>query len=281
MDFLKIKYKDKEYLIEEIIQESNDFLKELVLPVKFRIDSSFTDFGLINDKGYAIACEKYRDLYSVLSNASFALFNAHMKLHNDHSLWKSGYTGTLWLRSQYLQNSILWYNSCEEYVLQIIWFAFDFFKDLKKYSQEMSNCGYKKILKELANYKDLENTSIIIKELHSFHENENVAFVRKLANLMKHKQLINFNGLGSNRLMTFNSNDFSSSLIEKECVDIDEVIVIIKNVHILAVEFGSFLFDFINFKEMFVYNEKGNIILGEKREKKEYKKLIINEKYAT
>ena len=29
------------------------------------------------------------------------------------------------MRSQFLKNSILWYNSCLDYICQIVWFGFD------------------------------------------------------------------------------------------------------------------------------------------------------------
>lgn len=279
--YLKIKYKDREYLIEDLIGESNDLLKELVPPDIFNPDFFVTDFGLINDKGYAIAGEKFGDLYSVLASARFALYNAHLKIHNDQRLMESEYSSTLWLRAQYLQNSILWYNSCEDYILQIVWFAFDFYKDLNRYEDEMRKCKYSIIYKELNRYKDLENAGLLLKYLSSYHQDDNVKFIRNLADALKHKQLINIMGLNIGRLMSFKSNTFSSSLLEKKWIDLDESIEKIKQVHIKIIELGSFLIELINFQGMFVLNEVGQIELGKCLKKKEYKRIIINEEYST
>lgn len=279
--YLKIKYKDREYLIEDLFGESHDLLKELVLPDILNPDFFVTDFGLFNDKGYAIAGEKFGDLYSVLATARFALYNAHLKIHNDQKLLESEYSDTLWLRGQYLQNSIIWYDSCEDYILQIVWFAFDFYKNLNRYEDEMRRCKYSNICKELDKYKDLKNAELLLKYLSSYHQDDNVKFVRNLADSLKHKQLINIMGLDTGRLMSFKSNTFSSSLLEKKWIDLDESIEKIKQVHMKIIELGLLLIEFINFQGMFVLNEAGHIELGKCLNKREYKKIIINEEYST
>jgi hypothetical protein len=279
--YLKIKYKNVEYKIDDLFKESNDLLKELILPDKFNLNFFITDTGLFNDKGYAVAGEKYNDLYSVIASARFALYNAHLKIHNDQSLLKSEYSQTLWLRSQYLQNSIIWYNSSEDYIMQIIWFAFDFYTDLTHYSDEMRKCRYTRIHKELLNHNDSFNTADLLKQLESYHNNEDVKYVRELADCLKHKQMLNIAGLDSGRLMKFKSKSFSSDLLEKTWIDIDDTIKRIGNVHKLIIEFGTFLFDFIDFDAMFVFNKEGSIMLGQTRNKRDYKKVIINENFFT
>lgn len=279
--YLKIRYKNVEYKIDDLFKESNDLLKELILPDKFNLNFFITDTGLFNDKGYAVAGEKYNDLYSVIASARFALFNSHLKIHNDQSLLESDYSQTLWLRSQYLQNSIIWYNSSEDYIMQIIWFAFDFFTDLTDYLNEMSRCNYARIHQELLKHSDSLNTAELLKQLESYHNNDDVKYVHKLANFLKHKQMLNISGLDLGRLMKFKSKSFSSDLLEKTWIDIDDTIKRIANVHKLIIEFGTFLFDFIDFDSMFVLNEEGSILLGQTRNKGDYKKVIINENFFT
>lgn len=278
---LKIKYNDREYLIEDLFGESKNLLKELKLPDNFSPDFFVTDIGLINDKGFAIAGEKFGDLYSVLATARFALYNAHLKIHNDQQLLESEYFNTLWLRSQYLQNSILWYNSCEDYILQIIWFAFDFYQDISKYEIEMRRCKYSTICKKLEEHKNSKNGGLLLNKITSYHQDDNVKFINNLAESLKHKQLINIVGLDTGRLMSFKSKTFTSSLLEKKWIDLDVSIEKIKQVHIKIIELGLFLIEFINFQGMFVLNEAGHIELGKYLDKKEYKKIIINEEYST
>jgi hypothetical protein len=274
MDFLKIKYKDKEYLIEELFNETKELHKELTLPIEFQMDWAITEWGLVNDKGYAIAGEKFHDLYSMLASARFALINAHNKIHNHLITWDSGYLGQLWLRSQFLLNSIVWYNCCEDYIMQIIWFAFDFYKDLNNYSKEMSLCRYKKIYDELVKYNP-PNTKILFEKIKSFHNDPSISITRKYANLTKHNEFLRFKGLYHRRLMQVNSGSFSSKSIEPLEIDIDEAIDTLRIVHNKIVGFGKSLIDFIDFNKMFKYDNKGSILLFEPRPLFEYKKLSI------
>ena len=275
MEDLKIVYKGKEYLLEDLQRESNDLQKELILPKEFQVSDLITEFGLINDKGYAIAGEKFRDLYSVIASARFALIKAHTKIHQNEVSWGSGYIGQLWLRSQYLQNSIIWYNSCEDYTLQIIWFAFEFFTNLEKYKEEMEKCRYGTICMQLKGYKDQSEAINLFQYLKSYHDNKDIFYIRSLANSLKHKQYLKFKGLNHNRSMGFNSNNFSSEMIEPKQVDIDETIECLRLVHKQTVEFASYLFSYIDFNEMFVRNEAGDMT-NKIKPKMEYKKIIIN-----
>jgi hypothetical protein len=281
MDFLKIKYKDREYLIEELLKETKELHKELTLPKEFQINWAITEWGLVNDKGYAIAGDKFNDLYSMLASARFALINAHTKIQNNLISWESGYVGQLWLRSQFLQNSIVWYNCCEDYIMQIIWFAFDFYKDLSNYTTEMRRCRYSNIRKGLAEYINLPNSQILIEKIESFHNDQSISINRKYADLTKHNQILRFKGLDHGRLIEVNSNNFSSKLIEPFEIDIDDTIDTLRIVHGKVIEIGKFLLDFINFNGMFIYDEKGRRQLLEPRPQLDYKKISINSKIAT
>ncbi len=281
MEYLKLKYREKEYLLDELIQESNELMKSLILPNEFRISNSVTQWGLINDVGYAIAGEKFCDLHSVLASARFALYNSHLKIHKNEISWKAGYISQLWLRSQFLKNSIIWYNSCEDYFLQIIWFAFDFFKDLSKYEKEMQLCRFEKITKTLEKETTKRNTLLLLNKLNDFHNNKDVKYIRELSNLLKHKQNINIKDLDNEMDFLFTTNEFSSKFIEKKLVDVDEAIISISNVHVLIVEFGLFLLDFISFNEMFVINKEDQIQIDSIKKKKDYKKIIVKELYFT
>ena len=281
MDFLKIIYKDKEYTLEELISESNELLKGLTVPIEFQFQNSIIGWCLINDKGYAVAGEKFKDLYSVIASARFALLNAHTKIHKHNISWQSGYPAQLWLRSQYLQNSILWYNSCEDYILQIIYFAFDFYSDLKQYKKEMKKCRFDNICKKLDKYDHLPNTHILYNNLLSYHNDPSVKIIRDYADLTKHNQLLKFHGLDSNLPLYYNTHDFTTKDIEPKKIDIDETVDVLKDVHQKIISLGLFLLKFIEFENMFEHDTEGSRIFNETRSRKEFKKLIINEDYAT
>ncbi|MPR33145.1 hypothetical protein [Salmonirosea aquatica] len=280
MEFLKIIYRGKEYSLKELVQETNKFSKDLLLPLSYQIDTNIVDFGLVHDKGYSIAGEKFNDLYSVLASARLSLINAHTKIHKSGVTWNSGYSGQLWLRTQFLQNSILWYNSCEDYFLQIIWFAFDFYSDLENYKSEMRKCSFKNIEKELNNYKSFQSANLLLENLLIYKENENVKNIREISNSIKHKQLIRFYGLDEERNISIESVNFKSTWIDPKIVDIDITINELISVHNSILSLGTFLLEFIKFDAMFPKDKNERIPWGETRPKAEYKKISISDKYA-
>lgn len=153
MSNLKIIYNQIEYDLEELIEETRNFSRELKLPDIFLNSVDYLSIQYFFDIGYSISNQKFTDLFYVLQSAKFALINAHTKIHRYGVVWKGGYRSQMWLRKQYLLNSLLWYNSCEDYILQSIWFAFDFFDKEANYSQEMAKCNLSKITKILKKRK--------------------------------------------------------------------------------------------------------------------------------
>lgn len=281
MEHLKIIYKGKEYLWEELIKETQKFTNDLKLPQEFLLDSSVRDFRFFFDFGYGIADYKFHDIFSVLASARFALINSHTKIHRHGVSWESGYFSQLWLRSQYLLNAILWYNSCEDYFLQTIWFAFEFYEDLTNYPDQMTKCNYKNVQNKLAPYKHLPNCKVLYDTLNAFHGNENIRYLRGLANNIKHKQFLRFTELDEKSNIEVLSGGIKSSSFEAEHLDLDATIDKIKNAHIEIVNFGFFLLEYIDFPAMFIFRDKDVIEMGERKNKREYKKLSVFDGFGT
>lgn len=280
MEYLKIIYREKQYSIEEIISESNGLLKELELPKVFVKYFDITEFGLVQDEGYAIAGEKFNDLFEILTSGRYALYNAHLKIIGDQNIWKNGYKYNLFLRSEHLKNAILWYNSCADYILQIIWFAFDFYSNINDYEREMFKCNYDAINTKLNLFKNKTNASLLQSKIKTFYNNNKIKKLRDLSRRLKHKQGLDFIGLNRSRISEIRTQNISSSILNKKQIDIDTTINEIAEVHKLIVEFGIFIDDFINFDSMFIKDKIGDIIL-QRKNKKDFKKIIINEGYST
>ncbi|MCX2432870.1 hypothetical protein [Pedobacter sp. GR22-10] len=273
-EYLTLNYKDKTYTLKELIEDNNNFSDSL----KFFNDSKRPDIFFVNDVGYCIALEKVEQLYNLIASSRFSLIEAHNKLHKSPVEWKSGYLGQLWLRAQYLKNSIIWYNSCLDYVYQIIWFAFDFFGEIKTkkdYRRELIECNWSKI-SEILESKSDQNSSILLCQLKQIRKDKNLKKVNLWANSLKHHGNLSFKELrlSDNYLLNF-TEDFTNKDMIGDVLDIDETCETVKLAHCKLIEFINFLLDFINFENIFDRTNEGQFIINSK-EKLEYKKIIIN-----
>ena len=89
------------------------------------------EYLLLGELGLVIAARKFFELSNLINNANF-------------SIQQSEQTAKETLRAYYLRYAILDYNACYDYLLQIIYFAFDFFPDFDYTSTE----EYQRILKK-------------------------------------------------------------------------------------------------------------------------------------
>lgn len=271
-DILTVEYKGKVYTLKELMEDSNEFSNSL----KFFKKVKHSPIFLIDDIGYIIAIEKINQLYNLIASSRFGLIEAHKKLHKSPIEWKSGYVGQLWLRSQYLKNSIVWYNSCLDYVYQIIWFAFEFSGEMKtgrNYRHELTLCNWKSISDVLKVRTD-ENSIILYNKLNKVKKE--LKIINTWANSLKHHGSLNFKELRptDSYLLNFTENFNNVDIIGK-VLDIDETCVVLKNVHVKLVEFIDFIVEFIDFDNMFEKTTEGDYLTGTKY-KSEYKKIIIN-----
>jgi len=178
---MKIIYQNIEYTLQKLKHEQMNFEKSLEVP-NYLILDGFIEFFCF-DPEYKLAVEFCRDLYNQITSARFALILGHKKLHDSNYInWESDDLGQYWLRFQYLKNSINWYNSSFDILLQVIWFGFALyriilFKDsLKKnhyinstetFNILLKKCRWKHILDSLK--KVNSNASIeLLNPLESF-----------------------------------------------------------------------------------------------------------------
>jgi hypothetical protein len=280
-DLLKITYKGKDFSLKELIEDNNDFMKSLSIPDELNLTPADFRFTSLGDFGYLIAWNKFRHLYGLLATARFAVTEAHKKLHKSPVLWSNGYVGQLWIRSEYLKNAILWYNSCEDYLLQIIWFAFDFcdhnrLSTPERYKRELRGCRWDSLVPTLEARKDEPNIALMLNKIESFRGLPIAKTVRDIANSLKHHADIYIKDLDAQPDYILQSDQgFTSTAIADKPLDIDEAVIFLQTLHKEVIEFSMFLLNFIDFDAPFADDEKGVIQLDRFRDKAFYKKFFI------
>lgn len=192
--------------------------------------------------------------------------------------------GQLWIRSQFLKNSFLWYNSCDDYFLQIIWFAFDFTNPNKlttpaKYKRVLQGCRWESLIKSLESKKHEPDVNNLLTKINEFHSDEAVIEVKKVANpLFKHHTDIYIKDLEVQPEYIISSyQGFTSSATANKGLDIDESALLLQNMHEKVIELARFLHAYINFYKAFELEEEGIIHLDRQKEKATYKKFCVNE----
>lgn len=282
-------YSGRKYTWDEWKEEYSKFVECVELPNDFSIDINIREFSLMQDIGYSIAIDKYLELYSMIASARFALMNAFQKFYDSNIIsWDSGYKAQLWMRFEYLKNAIVWYNSCEDYIYQIIWFAYDMYPGLinseECYIDCLKKCNFSKISSILERLEATNEQAKVLKtKIYEYRNDSDVYYLREqLANNLKHRANIQAIGLEDLRMVGFTiqskdgSEKFNSRWIEPELIDIDQTIELIKRVHVKLVEYGRFILNFMNLEDMFVTDEKGNGVINKIRKKSDYKRIDLS-----
>jgi hypothetical protein len=280
-DLLKITYKGQEYTLKQLIEDNNDFMKSLAIPESLNLPPADLKFTSLGDFGYLIARDKFRHLYGLLATARYAASEAHKKLHKGPVLWSSGYTGQMWIRSQFLKNAILWYNSCDDYLLQIIWFAFDFVDPNKLtspniYKRALRGCRWESLFAKLEHRSAEIYIALLIKEINVLREDKDVKAVRAIANSLKHHADIYIKDLDLQPNYILSSDQgFNSSAVSDKPLDLDDTAILLQRVHLKTTKFATFLLHFIDFDAPFLDDEADVIQLDKLRVKSVYKKFSI------
>jgi len=287
MDFV---YRGKKYSWDEWNKEYNEFIDSLELPDDLRIDIGIREFSLLHDIGYGIAIDKFLELYSMIASARSALINAFEKFYDSNIIsWNSGYKGQLWMRFQYLKNAIIWYNSCEDYIYQIIWFAYDLYprtiNSEENYLFNLKKCCYDRIIKKLDEVQNpTEDVKVLKMELENYRNDPDVYKLREeLANNIKHRANIQVQGLEDLRMMGVVTKDkdgkdaFNSDWIKPKLIDIDDTVELLRRVHIKLLRYARFILNFMNIDNMFIVDENGYGIINQIRKKADYKKILTSQ----
>jgi hypothetical protein len=206
-NYLKIIYDEREYSLEEFSNKykTNDFsldikLKECILVYRGRkmtyeeIGKSNTDFSediyflrkyvkeiypiehslFISNRDYYKASKYINKFEKCLQTARYYLLSSHDLIKTDFEFnWNNGYGLFFLIRTMDFTTSVVWYNSCFDYMLLTIYFAFGVYTKMDGYSDEDSHetllkrCTYYSLGEIYSKYKTVPNYKTLWKIINS------------------------------------------------------------------------------------------------------------------
>lgn len=243
-------------------------------------------FAAVHDPGYSIAMYKMSELYHVIASARFALIQAYEKFYDSNIvLREQSYVAQTWMRSQFLKNSILWYNSCIDYICQILWFGFDMhgqnildkIKSKTDFEKMLREVTLSEVTKKLKGIKEVnQHAKDLLDKLIKYQKESKC--VNNYANAIKHRGNIGFKGIDSSSPISYENKvtGFDLEYIEPDILDIDETVERLARVHRKLISLAKYINHFMNFDAMFKCDKEGNILFNEAKDPKEYKKIVIS-----
>lgn len=135
-----------------------------------------------------------------LQTARYYLMNSKNILSTDFDInWSSGYGPQFLIRTIDFTTAVTWYNNCFDYILQIIYLAFELYKKVPKYNNAwtfeeiLKMCSYLTVKKIYIANMAVNNLAALWNVIEVCH----IALtdVNTWANYIKHKGGINFDGL--------------------------------------------------------------------------------------
>lgn len=270
-----IVYKKRQISLFDLYKNNNEFLDTLPLvsginglEVKYEMNVIFTHIKEKNDY-HAVIFETFRilqDLEFMMATARWALVQAHKILHFRSGLvWKNGWE-QLWTRAIWLNNAIVLYDSCFDKILQSVWIGNEGYnakQNLNRtslYSIESldslyRSCWHKDSLGKISNpYRE---------PIETFFSSEISKKVSNYAQSIKHRGGMRYLDLFPYGQI-FEETDKQSycSFNTRNLVDIDEVVDLLKDYHIMLCELTTKIHNLL--MEEFKYNgylSKENIII--------------------
>lgn len=161
MDYLILEYRGKRFTLSELIEDQNSFSESILhFPIFKKGQVSVMVAEDDNQLSLSIALTKCNQLYHAGSSARASLIQSYTKLFKSPIEWRGGYVGQMYYRSEFLKHAILSYNIVIDYLLQVIWFGFNFCKEEKitnkvEYLAELRRCSKKTIVNEIEKISDV------------------------------------------------------------------------------------------------------------------------------
>lgn len=267
---MKIIYKGKEYSLKDLKIAQKTFNDSLKIPEYIAEYNGTMEYRCFDER-YKLVFLFYIEHYEQLISARFALINSYRKIQDSNYInWNSGDYGQYWLRFQYLKNSIIWYNSSFELILQSLWFGFKLYNKInfknKPYNTIDSADAYKFFLEKcnIDNVKiGLEksiNSQDVIISLNKIKDSIEFKNIKRWSNNLKHKGnfIVKEIYYPAGGLKTQN---FDSIYTTPEIIDIDIATETVKDFHIKLYEFAEEIFKLFNIPKIFEEMEKDKDLL--------------------
>lgn len=181
--------------------------------------------GKCDKETVAVCTETFRlfqDVYNTFALARFSLLEGFRKLHLYSTLkWDSGAPGQYWIRTSYLNNAIIWYNSCFDILLQTMWIGKKYYinKKINKKNLQFEDL-WLRFDEVLARCREADIPETCIK---SFSDTSTVKHVRGLANKLKHRNGLRYEEFCDPNLIMYDFGDYNSRQTESS-TNIEEVI---------------------------------------------------------
>lgn len=237
---ISLHYKDSSLTLKDFVKENVEKSEELKLLNSIngleKIHQLNMTANFLNSSGnkemIAVCTETLRlfqDVYNTFALARISFLEGFRKLHLYSTLkWESGAYGQYWIRTSYLNNAIIWYNSCFDILLQTLWIAKKYYINKRIKSTELRfEDLWLRYDEVLARCKD---TDIPESCISTFVNKDSVKYVRQSANKLKHRNSLRYKEFCDPNLIMFTLGDYNSKSTEAS-TDIEEVITELTSYH--------------------------------------------------
>lgn len=226
-------YKGQLITLREFVDENKTLSKELKLLDSINGLEKHHKFSLLanringkcDEETVAVCTETFRlfqDVYNTFALARFSLLEGFRKLHLYSTLkWDSDESGQYWIRTSYLNNAIIWYNSCFDILLQTLWIGKKYYinKRIKEGMLQFEDLCHR-FDKVLERCKAADIPAVCIK---SFSGTSTVIHVRQFANRLKHRNGLRYEEFCDSNLIMFDLGEYNSRSTESS-TNIEEVL---------------------------------------------------------
>jgi len=255
-----IQYRGKKMTYEELGKAIYDFSEELKFVDRYIKEIyPLEHLMLVSNRDYYKASKYVNKTERCLQTARYYLLNGYNLLTSDFECnWSTGYGAQFLLRTMDFTTAVVWYNTCFDYILQIVYFAFGIYKKTDGYTDQTSHedllkkCTYNSMGEIYSKYKTVPNYEALWKIITKCYNA--LSEINTWANYIKHKGGISFTGLNAPDPFHTKVTDLNGKVIAESTdfesieIDLDNSLNILKDAHIALYDCINSLIDFIDFK---------------------------------
>lgn len=267
----QIIYRGKVYTQDAFIKRRVDFFDSLLFCERYTWEIYPKEhLFLLPNPDYYRAAKFIKRAENCLQTGRYFLCSSHDLLQNSEELhWNTGYGPIFSIRTMNCSTAAMWYNSCFDYLMLIVFFAFGLYKEMAGYSEGMANerllklCSYLSVgevysaHKKNANFKAL--WEIITECYNALTETSG------WANFIKHKGGVDYDGLNAPPPFLMVYTDLDDKEIAKNeefevvLLDLDDAIARLAESHKALYKCLCELIDFLNYAGAQQKNEGGKL----------------------
>jgi hypothetical protein len=255
-----IVYRKKMLTYGELCKANYDFSEELLFVNRYTTEIyPIEHYLVLSNTDYYKASKYLNKTEKCLQTARYYQMNSFNLIKTDFDVnWSSGYGPQFLLRTIDFTTAVVWYNSCFDYLLQIVYFAFGLYKKIDGYSTQVTHnellkkCTYYSIGEVYSKNKNETNFKALWKIITKC--SNSLSDVNLWANFIKHKGGISFDGLYPPDPLAISMTDHNGNIIAESSdfesikLDLDSSLNLLKDAHKALYECINEVIDFIDFK---------------------------------